>query len=74
MNWQVAIEGSPEQLKEIAVLRIGTDTTLIENTADWPAEIVALVAGDDMANGVGFVPTIWVKTGEVLIWKLLSPL
>lgn len=73
-NWHVAIAGSPEQLKDTEVLKLGTAMTEIENVADCPGDTVALLGEDDIANGAAFAPTIWVRVSEVLGAKSESPL
>ena len=68
------LAGRPEQLKATGVVKPGTDANEILNAADWPAGTVALIKLEAIANGAAFVPMIWVRTGDVLAAKLLSPL
>ena len=68
------LAGKPEQLKVTGVVKPGTDIKEIVNPADWPAGTAALVELAVIANGAAFVPMIWVRAGDVLAAKLLSPL
>jgi hypothetical protein len=61
-------------MKVTGDVKPGIDTREIINEAGWPAGTVALVELGVIANGAAFVPMIWVRAGDVLAAKLLSPL
>ena len=74
LKTQLAPIGSSEQENVMVPRKFGTEAAVNVNVADWPGEMLELVADEERTKGAVLVATICVRVEETLPAKSESPL